>query len=551
MRQLRTLVCCLLALVVCVFVPTGVRADKGDSGVPRFDQAVDRAVAFLKNPDNRIAETHLPLVAYALMKAGEPKDSPIVARGIAMSKARGEAAGYIGYEHVYQAGVDAMLLADSDPDAHFAALQSIARYLQSAQNTEGFWMQPERTDTGDVSMSQYGVLGLWAAVRAGCQVSAQALDRAASFHLKNGSGDGGWPYRPGTTEGPGSGMSTHNMTLAGCGSVSVVRLLLHGPKAHLKKEAPEKKFGVLEKVTTDLDVAEASGSAFPGYKATNNAGALDDRAERAIEWNTRREDPISKEAHRIYFYYALERAASLNKFRSDWFTFYGDGLLTLQAEDGSFATHSGPNVGTAFAILYFTRSTQQVLGGLGVGEQTGNRDLLKFMNPDGRKKKEIGPLDELLAAIEGQDFASLDIDTSDIVEKVQFGSPEELVGQVENLKKLLKNPDAEKRQVAYWALGRTGDFSMVPLMLEGLRDPSVDVNADALEALKFIARKPRGFGLPSNPLDGLEEDASEERRLEVANAWRTKAYKVWGNWYTSVRPYQERDGLDELLRELP
>jgi hypothetical protein len=39
--------------------------------------------------------------------------------------------------------------------------------------------------------------------------------------------------------------------------------------------------------------------------------------------------------------------------------------------------------------------------------------------------------------------------------------------------------------------------------------------------------------------------------VEVANEWRTKAYKAWGNWYFVVRPYSERDGLDQLQLLIP
>ena len=47
------------------------------------------------------------------------------------------------------------------------------------------------------------------------------------------------------------------------------------------------------------------------------------------------------------------------------------------------------------------------------------------------------------------------------------------------------------------------------------------------------------------PFEGVET-ADDQTRLKAANAWRTRAYKTWGNWYRSVRPYDESGGLDEL-----
>ncbi|HIK91033.1 MAG TPA: HEAT repeat domain-containing protein [Planctomycetes bacterium] len=128
---------------------------------------------------------------------------------------------------------------------------------------------------------------------------------------------------------------------------------------------------------------------------------------------------------------------------------------------------------------------------------------------------------------------------------MQFGSKEDLIGQIDLLKRLLDHPDATNRQAAFFALGRTGDFSLIPLILQGLRDPNVGVNSEALQALRYISRKPRGFGLKENPLDG-PRTSSEAQKVVRANAWRTKAYRTWHEWYASVRPHKELDGLDAL-----
>ena len=85
-------------------------------------------------------------------------------------------------------------------------------------------------------------------------------------------------------------------------------------------------------------------------------------------------------------------------------------------------------------------------------------------------------------------------------------------------------------------------------MLEGLRDPSIDVNVEALAALRYISRKPKGFGLTFDPFDSLPESATDEDRVKAANNWRTKAIKTWQTWYAGVRPYASGDGLDEFSR---
>ena len=539
----------LLAAMILTLTPCIEGAIKSTK-VPRFDAAVSKAVGYLEANGAKTPETEKTLVSYALLKAGLPPSHPLIAEGIEIAKKRALTGGYHGYDHIYLSGVDAMLLADTDSDRYFNELQQISNYVASAQHQDGSWSDAPQ-QPGDVSMSQYGILTLWAGQRAGCEISPDVVDRAAAFLLKGRNNDAGWPYRPGTKSGPGSGASTHNMTLAGAGSLAVVRTMLHGPKG-LKAEATAKaplKFGVLQKADSEADAGNQSGGAFPAYNAKNSVQVLDEAVNRGIAWADTRFTPISRAEHKIYFYYALERASALADLKEGWFTTYGDGLLTLQGADGSFNTHQKFYVGTSFAILYFMRSTQQIINKqFGKGRMTGDRDLTNLYGEKKKEKKELGPLDELLGAMmtNVEDLEKLDDAAADaVIEKVQFSSRDDLVGQVDLLKKLLDRRDAENRRTAYWALGRTGDFNLIPLMMQGLRDPSVDCNVEALRSLRYIARKPNGFGLSLNPLAGAET-ADNDRKVEVANQWRTKAYKTWGDWYRTVRPFDEGGGLDEL-----
>lgn len=538
---------CVAALIAVFLASPTCVAKLKSTKVPRYDAAVAKAVGHLQSLKIE-KEADFALAAYALLKAGVDQEDKMVASGIEAAKERSSNGSYrgLGYDHIYMSGVDAMLLADSDEDAHFDHLQKIATYVQSAQRSDGSWSDTGPRSPGDVSMTQYGVLALWAAKRAGCNVAASSLDNAAAWLVNTGNQDGGWGYRPGTKEGPGKGSSTSNMTMAAAGSVAVARTLLHGPKGGKKKKdkAPP-KFGVLEVVESEAAKAAASGKAFPEYTARMNAGSMDSRVDRAFGWNGRFSPPVSRAEHKIYFYYALERAAALADLPEGWFTTYGDGLLSLQGKDGAFNTFSGPANGTSLAILYFMRSTQQIIDKqYGTGVQAGGRGLDGLFGAKDKKKKELGPLDELLGELEKADLSQLD-NMDEIVEKVQYGSKEELIGQVDKLKLLLKSPEAAHRQTAYFALGRTGDFDLIPEVLQGLRDRNLDVNVEALRALRYISRKPNGFGVSDDPLAGPAFN-SEEQKLVRANNWRSKAYRAWADWYRRVRPYEEGGGLDEL-----
>lgn len=520
-----------LCIVFIIAIGGNSAADLKSTTIPRYDVAVEKSVAYLQQL-RAIDVRDKGIVAYALLKAGVEPTDPLVAEGIALAKGRAAAGNaYTHYVGTYVASVDAMLLADVGGTKYRREVQQIADHILAIQEKNGSWSN-KPGNPGDVSLLQYSILAIWAAQRVGCTIDKAAFDRVASFLLKHSSSDGGWGYRPGTKKGEGEGLSTHNMTLAAIGTLSISRQILFPGEA--RDRPAGKKFGVLDTGT---------------YIPTVSADSMDRAIDRGLAWIQARFAPIPPTKFQLYFYYTLERAGALEGLQEGWYTTYGDGLLTLQAADGHFESlHAsvGPEVATSFAVLYFMRSTQQILD-YGLGIQVGGRDVESLFY--GKKSKtELGPLDSLLKAMEGQDFASLDISTDDLVQKIQFSSRDELIGETEKLRALLKSPDPANRQVAYWALGRTCDFDLIPMMLEGLKDPSIDVNVEAIAALRYIARKPNGFDLTFDPLESLPKKASEDERVKAANDWRRKALKTWQTWYAGVRPYESSDGLDESNR---
>ena len=559
----------IAALLLLLVNPTAAfDGPRQSTNVPRFDAAVDRALVYLHGAVEKDEQHagHQILAAYAMLKCGVLESDPFVAKAIAAAVERSGGGQYqpmSAYDHIYGSGVDSMLLVDLDAkEQYLPNLQAIASYVQAVQRADGSWSNGPQ-EPGDVSMSQYGVLALWACQRGGANINPASLDRAADFLMKKGNSDGGWGYRPGTTEGPGMGASTHNMTMAGGGAIGICRLLLHGLR-NLPK--PEKKHeDLLPAGLTEIDPlvdAGQFGSAFPDYKPQNSAGALDARVDRAFGWNQANFQPVSRVEHNLYYYYCLERAAAVGNpgkiNGEDWFIVYGDGLLTLQASDGSFNTHTGPVVGTSFALLYYMKSTQQSLDAIyGPGQLLAGRGNL-FGD---RMKNEPSELSGLICNILDNGAIGFDespIEAADeIVRSVlAVDDPEKLVGQEGQLMRLLKHPNDRIRSASFWALGRTGDFKLVPLLLDGLRDPSVDVNIEAIQALRFIARKPHGFGETLAPFASIGtekriENSSPEERLRLATPWREKALTDWSNWYFSVRAFEDRGGLDELQLAVP
>jgi len=548
-----------IVIAVLVVLPLNrlEAAEFKSTGYSQFDSAVHRGVAYLKATVDleKTTPEKLALVAYALFKAGEPVDSPIVQAGLKIAEGSVTESGFHShgaYDHIYEAGVYSMFLADVDSDKYFQKIQTISDYVSSVQRADGSWADTPK-EAGDVSMCQYALLALWAAQRVGCRLTPETLDKAAAWHLRSRNHDGGWSYRPGTTIGAYSGRSTRNMTMAAVSTLGVTRLLLYGLSSNGKKrENPEaeKKYGLLERVAAAE--GQSSAGAFGEYRPQHSKNDLTSGIERGVGFETANFNPVHIHTHfPIYLYYTAERALSVTETKSiagqDWYPTYGNGLLTLQNEKGAWIeTHSGDIVGTSLAILYFMRSTKQILDKqYSGGVMSGARGLDSLFGKK-EKKKELTSLDVLIGQLESADLSKLDdLSEEEVASSIQFSDPEELIGRVDALKTLLKNKSAENRKAAYFALGRTGRFSLVPEIMKGLRDPNVDVNVTALDALRYISRKPNGLGLTRTPLAGAET-ASEERRVEVANQWRTKAYDTWMAWYRKVRPFEETDGLDEI-----
>lgn len=525
------------------------------TGVPRYDQAVTRGVAYLASEANNVAHRETSLIAYALFKAGEPVTSPLIAQGIDDAQKRAEGSDYaaVGYDHIYLAGVDAMLLSDVDATKYHSALENITRYVESVQRPDGSWNGGG--GSGDTSMAQYAMLALWAADRAEVEISLQVVERGVGWHLKYGNADGGWAYLP---QGPSS-PSSHNLAAAGAGSLGVGRLLLHGHKNAPKGEqGVPKKFGVLEALTNDDEKKDESTK----FRPSITASVIDARIDRAFSWLSPRFPPPQNVIFPNYFFYALERAAELHNVKSvqgkDWYTAYGDALLSLQGASGGFdkgnAQYTSGRIGTCFAILYFVRSTKQIVkASVGGGLLTGGRGLpsdLSNADVSGggvkEKRKIEGPLDELLTELSALNPDSIADAQAAIVEKVQLGNREELIGELDRIRELITHPNPELRRTAAWALGRSGNFKDANLLITALQDNDVDVLVEAYNSLSYLSRKLDGVGLPSSPFASLKEGASQAEKESAVAIWRKEAVARWSVWYLRIRPYNDRNDIFEL-----
>lgn len=555
-----------LILLSCLIIQTPAETQAAEQ-TPEIKRAIQRGVSFMQKTSP--AGTQGALSTYAMIVGGaDPK-------GAAIQKMVGSVAGkvkngkYSPGGHLYEAGVDMMLLEAVDPVKYHSQLQAMAAFIMYSQKEGGHWFYPGETDTGgDTSISQYALLGLWAAARSGIEIPTNVWDNAAAWHVRSQLADGSHTYHPPTPRPA----SFHAMTAAGIGSLHICRLHLHPGTASrvAKKKTPKKsapKFNVLEKVDRDTGKSELDtrNDTPSTSKVRTQLGTIQGKASHALGWLGSHFQVDSGNAGiqwPMYYLYALERAASLAEVEKigghDWYKEVSDHLLKIQKQDGSWDDGHGQDLSTSLAVLFLARATGKLVARpagprFGAGDMEGSRDLAKvkdFSQLEMRKgklvsKEKLGKLDDLLLELDKPRINDIGATTDAIVNLVNLGEREALVGKRDLLLKLARDPRPEARRVALWALGRTSDFEDLALFMKALEDPNIDVVVEANYALCWINRNPQGVGVPNSPLAGVPEDATDAQRQKAMLKWQADARKRWKAWYIKIRPYKERNDLLE------
>lgn len=531
-----------------------------------ISKARDRLLTLNKTPGTGEAA----LAGYALIKAGLPKDHPYVQQLTTATVERINRGAYQSgpepQHHVYEAACDAMLLADVDPIKYQPQLATLRDYLVRKQLPQGSWYYPSvPLDAGDTSITQFAILGLWAAKRAGLDLPQSTLDNAARWLLKTQIADGGFAYHPFSGGGPDPMKSTHTMTAAGCGSLLVIKQLSYPDSGSSETPAPtyRKRFGVLESLQSEQPKAP------PPQRPTVREADLDAGIRKAKTWIADHYDTIP-DARLQYCQYAIERIATLLDVdvigTHQWYDEGARRLVQTQLASGEWA--GGPTetvASTCFALLFLCRATQQLVipprararlhgGGLLAGGKGLPDDLSQVDIRNGEVKRRVPktPLDQLLSELERPAAEVNDASQAAVVEAVQLENRDQLIGQVDRLRKLVNDPRPEVRTIAVWALGRSDDLRQTPLLIAALQDPDLEVAAEAGIALCVLSRQPEGVRaaggkgnlVPIEPPEPREQEdaASYAKRTQ---AWQTAARQAWHEWYLQVRPYDERDDRQE------
>jgi hypothetical protein len=548
-----------------------VRAAETASDDPKIQAAIQRARVALRLSATGDLRSE-SLVAFALLKSGDRVDSPAVKQGIeSVQKSIRDGSYRPRADHYYTAGIDMMLLETADPSLYQSEMQAILRYIIAGQLANGSWFYPGQEGGGDTSITQYAMLGLWSAARAGIDIPMDVWNRAAGWLVKTQLKNGGFAYHP-LSGDRGTKLS---MAAAAVASLHIARLHLYpnrklNSKQRIRKISRPRKLRFLEPIDLDSPYSKRRRKTDDTESAespTITLSAIDDATRRGIgrlgaDWTI---DNSGINTH--YYLYAVERMTALADIKligqHDWYDEASQFLLRTQGVDGRWSGTRDNNTVTCFSLLCLGKATAKMLKrkipsfGVGAGLLAGGRglpdNLAQVQVTDGKVKsrKLAGPLDELLNQLENPKTRTLQSVQSAVLERVQLGDREELIGQTDRLARLAKDPRADVRRIALWALGRSGDVRFAPVLIASFADSDLDVLIEARNALCTLSRKPRGFGSMNHPYAKLSEQdkADESKRSQALIDWRARLTAEWKQWHLSVRPYDERDGLPESGRK--
>ena len=563
----------LLAAVVAAPLPI-------EAASPEIEAALKRGADYLAEQVGKTSDGgYRTLIAYALYKAGRDASSPEVQETVNLVLDRFQDGEYRpSGQHIYLCAVDLSLLVDIDPEKYQGQAQAAADYLIASQLPNGGWDYPSgRNGHGDTSVTQYALLGLWTAYRAGAEIPMSTWDNALKWLTNTQLQNGAWTYVPGTTEGHAMGAPDLNMTMAALSALAIAarhafpgradslqQLMSRGESPTVDKpKASEEDGDAGPLVAIDLS-KPPEGAAMEAEDSKTSKFDIDkvrQSLNRGLGWAAPRYIVYPDKQHYYgdYYLYTVERTASLLDIdkigAARWYDDAVPRLLQSQTNEGFWKLHavdSRVERQTAFVLLFLARSTGKVLNRTKGPDPTHGGGLLTGGKGEPTEvvaaKKEPTPLDQLLKSLQNPGSLNLEQAQSELIEQVQLGDREELIGQKKTIVRLIQHPHGEIRRTAAWALGRTNDLHLARYLVDALEDDDLGVMMEAHAGLSWLSRRFDGFGLPTNPLNGLPENASDEEQQAAIRGWRTRARREWGNWYLRVRPYADRG--DEFEAQL-
>lgn len=331
---------CIVLLALCLVSCPAAAATPN-----AIEASLDKAKQFIyhaQHPDGLWESPGLPhneeggltaVATYALLASGESSQDPKLIKAIAYLK-------QLKSENVYVLGTRAQIWTYLGDTREIKILENEdARHLSSlmkiAGDAHGLFHYPKMPPTTyDLSISQFGVLGLWALAQDGAEVDINVWSTMDKAWRRRQSASGAWAYN--THGGYDEPQDTMSMALAGVATLFITHDYVH---------------------------AAANRGCGGNMKDAN--------IELGLKWVIDNFGHISSPSSaregqaRFYTLYGLERVGIASGYKyfgnANWFDAGADYLTTHQNNDGAWGSTGdlwGLNIGnipsTSFGILFLS-----------------------------------------------------------------------------------------------------------------------------------------------------------------------------------------------------
>lgn len=341
----------LAAVLLLGGATAGAAETKKEPLVDQVRKAIDRGVQYLRDIErgnghwevDELLRQARPggescLAMLALLNAGVKVEDPIIQRGL--NYIRG-----LPPRHTYVVGLQTMVFAAVGDPKDRAKIQANVNWLLKTRVTKGgqfigwgYGLDSLGSDTADNSNTQYALLGLHEAHRAGAKIKPEEWRLIRDFYQRTQNPrDGGWNYPPYAVAASSLTMSTAGL----CG------LLISSNELRDGREQIQPNGSVKNCGNYAEDQPVAAALRFVGERFT-----------------------LDKSGHIYYNLYGIERAGRLTGMRflggHDWYREGCEFLVARQNQaDGYWESRSGHDqwrlVATSFSLLFLSKGRTPIL----------------------------------------------------------------------------------------------------------------------------------------------------------------------------------------------
>lgn len=495
---------------------------------------VEKGLKFLETAnDGRLGGKCL--IGLAFLKDGADESHAKVKEAVnaCLAQTKGEAAAIKA--DIYSTGIAIIFLCALNPSKYNAEIVKLRDSLEYRQKSCGGWGYPDK-ETGDTSMTQYGVLAYWEMSSVGIPTSLESTERVADWLIRTQDPDGNWGYQGKEADKyekltlVQQDPNRHGMTAAALGCTYMVGDLLGLAELESTRDTSlppalkplKRKQGVLtRKIDPKL------------LKAAQDRGG---------SW-MRKNFKIDPPGFTHYYMYALERyqsffEASLGRSVREptWYNEGFDYLKKNQQPNGSFkAEQEGMDaVNTAFGVLFLLRSTKKAIdraktfgeGALLAGRGMPASGQLRVRGGQIVPKDVPQSTKELIDILFNPDhpaFPAIAADVELLKQRVNAADAKERSEHLSRLRRLVSRGGPDARLAAVKVLSQIKDLESGAVLIAALDDPDWQVVLAADEGLRFMGRKTTSVPLGDKP--------DSKIRAAAKNHWKT--------WLVTLRPDAE------------